>query len=384
MYGTCLRVQEGACRTRWDALTLCPYAESSGQCGAGRADRARGHNMGTKIRRTTTLASLALVVVLFFAWAMPAQALIPIFLPIQGVSGVVDGPSGPVQGVIVKAWKWATQEYVWNGVTDSTGHYTLWLAPGTYELQFTDASGNYLEEWYNNKSGWGPGDAISVVSSTFTPINATLEYSARMKVIVRRSGHSLTRLPNKAILVQRKKISDSTLVEIDGTTGSDGTAKFGNLASTGYTYKESAIDTQGWFYSTDATSVFLPRYPLTPGTPADNVYIDMQMPLGSSHDMTLTVPSSKSSVTHNVNFYVTVTATRKVSGSTKMKIVAKKGSTTKTFSLKKYSYPSSHSTKYRQKLKLPSKGTWKLYALWPGNGTYATTDSITGKTVTAH
>jgi hypothetical protein len=70
-------------------------------------------------------------------------------------------------------------EYWFNGVsTDSGGYYTIHgLAAGTYKVQFSTewASGNYLGEWYNDKSSFSIADPVSVsVGLTTTGIDAQL------------------------------------------------------------------------------------------------------------------------------------------------------------------------------------------------------------------
>jgi hypothetical protein len=339
--------------------------------------------MDRKKGRFARLAGLSLVAVLFFAWAVPAQAFVPIIFPpiffhISGISGNVTnaGTSGKVPGIVVSAYDFTTSAYVSSAVTNSNGDYLLWIGAGTYELKFSDPKKVFGEQWYNNKSNWEYGDGIVVTTTVNPNKDQALQKAASIKVVVRRAGHSLTRLANQALILQQKDLSNH-IQAFDGLTNGSGYETFGGLRAADVTYKESAIDPSGLFYSNDATSTWLSHV----GGQTDTAYIDLGL-ISESKNATVTVPSSSSSVTHNVSFTVSDTATRKITGSTKMKIVAKKGSTTKTFSISKSSYPTSGSTKYRGKIKLTSKGTWTLYALWPGNSAYATTDSVTGKTVT--
>ncbi len=344
-----------------------------------------------KNTRRARWATLALTVMLLFAWVVPAQALVPIIPPIiilppifqlhiQGISGtVVDvGTAVPLKGIVVYAYDANDGSYVWSGVTNSTGAFTLWLAPGSYKLRFVDAAKQYAETWYLDAANFNDGGTRVVTQDLISPLPSTvqLRQAAKLKTVVRRQGHPYTRMPGKAVLVQQKS-AGGEVQAFTGTTASSGYTYFSGLKPNNVTYKESAIDPSGMFYSADATGTWLP----IPGAATTTVYIDLPL-ANSSYNATITVPSSKSSVKRNTTFSVAVTASRNITTTQKIEILAKKGSTTKTFYLPKVSHPTGSTTKYLKGIKLSSKGTWKLYAVWPGSSKYATTDSINGKTVT--
>jgi protocatechuate 3,4-dioxygenase beta subunit len=65
--------------------------------------------------------------------------------------------------------------------TDSSGNYTLPAAAGTWKIMFNPwaAGGNYLQQWYNNKSSSSNADLVSVTAGGTTGgINARLQSGA--------------------------------------------------------------------------------------------------------------------------------------------------------------------------------------------------------------
>ncbi len=341
--------------------------------------------MRGKTRRLGKWATLALTIVMVFAWVVPAQALDPIiifppiiFFPLTGIDGTVtdSGTSAPIQGIIVSAYKDSDGSYAWSTVTNATGQYSLWLDNADdYKLQFRDPSNKYGEQWANNQANFDDG-------SDFTPalpyhtVNVQMHTATTLKNVVRRIGHPYTRIKGSYVIVQQKS-AVNTVQTFSKTVDKYAAATFKGLRGTNVTYKESAIDPSGMFYSGDATSTWLPYY----GGTTNTIYIDLYV-AGESKNVTITVPSSKSTVNAGSTFAVAVTASRNITTSQKMMILAKKGSTTKRFYLPKVSHPTGGSTKYLKGIKL-SKGTWTLYAVWPGSSKYSTTDSVTGKTVKA-
>ncbi len=351
--------------------------------------------MMLKPLRSARWVTVLIAVVLMLAWVVPAHAVLPPIGPIikpiigpivipplfffEGIKGTVTdaGTTGAVKGIVVSAFNAADGSYVWSAVTSADGGYMLFLDDAdNYKLKFTDPTGKYGEQWANNDASMADANTFGVSNASFTTVNQSLTAGATMKTVVRRAGHPYTRLAGSYVIVQQKSDGPESIQTFSKTAGKYGSATFAGLRGAGVKYKESAIDPKGMFYSADATSTWLPYL----GGQSYTVYIDMAV-AGESKNVTITVPVSKSSVKKGVRLSVAVGATRKITTSQKMKILAKKGSTTKTYYLPKVSYPSASTTKYRKSIRLPSKGTWKLYAVWPGSTSYAITDSVGGKTV---
>jgi hypothetical protein len=243
------------------------------------------------------------------------------------------------------------------------------LAPGTYKLQFRDPSNRYGEQWgYNQANLTDATDEAIVSNVNFDWGNIQLRQAGTIKTVVRRTGHPLTTLPGQFLILQQKSGSN-TLQQWSGTTGGAGSAAWAGLRTFGVTYLESAIDPTGRFYAADSATGW---HSLVGGTTL-TTFIDL-VPAGASREITPTVPACKTPRTRNKYFAVTGAFTKPIANGTQLKILAVKGGTTKTFSGK------IKSNKYSSSVKL-SKGTWKLYALFKGNATFAPNDSLLGKTV---
>jgi hypothetical protein len=71
--------------------------------------------------------------------------------------------------------------------TDGTGNYTLTAPAGSWKVMFNPwaAGGNYISEWYDNKSSSSNADSVPVTASATTPnINAQLETGGTISGIV--------------------------------------------------------------------------------------------------------------------------------------------------------------------------------------------------------
>ncbi|MDR3685960.1 MAG: carboxypeptidase-like regulatory domain-containing protein [Coriobacteriia bacterium] len=334
------------------------------------------------LRRRTIRGAAALLVAtaLMFAWVAPAQALFPIIIPhfpiywfLQGIQGTVtnSGNGAPVSGIVVSAYDTSDGSYQWSDVTNSAGQYSLWLANGTYRVQFRDPAGRFGEQWWGLLASAQPNYAsalnLTVSGAYVTGISPALHQAATIKTVVRRFGHPMTMLPGQFVIVQQKDGSGH-LQQWSATTGSDGAAAFSGLPWSAVTYKESAIDPTGRFYAGDASSSFAA---IIGGV--NPIYIDLS-PAGASREITPTVPAAKYSEKKNVAFSATGGFSKSLSSGSQIKILAVKGGTSKTFGGK------IKSNKYKVSVKL-AKGTWTLYALFGGNSTFAANDSYAGKSV---
>ena len=89
------------------------------------------------------------------------------------IAGTVTGPGGNplLQGIEAVAYRWSETWGYWEWMgaaqTDATGHYAIeGLPSGIYRVQFTDGSGDYLEEFYNNAVALETGADIIVSAKT--------------------------------------------------------------------------------------------------------------------------------------------------------------------------------------------------------------------------
>ncbi len=93
------------------------------------------------------------------------------------VSGVVTRNGGAgLSNISVQAFD-GNKRFLASGLTDATGHYTIYGVPaGNVSVKFNAAYTDYVSEWYDNKSDFAGSDAVSVVASVDTSgINALLD-----------------------------------------------------------------------------------------------------------------------------------------------------------------------------------------------------------------
>ena len=104
------------------------------------------------------------------------------------IVGMVTGPdqTTPLQGIEVAACRssdsWQGWETVNQVQTDGDGHYTIGGLPaGTYRVQFTDATGDHLDEVFNDAMDLESGaDIIVNEEDTVWGINAALESAGKI------------------------------------------------------------------------------------------------------------------------------------------------------------------------------------------------------------
>ena len=90
------------------------------------------------------------------------------------ITGTVTG-SGPLYHIYVEADYADEYNSAQSTYTDISGTYRLaGLGPVPYKLQFSDSSGNYVGEWYNDKSSWDDADPVALTSGVTTTINVQL------------------------------------------------------------------------------------------------------------------------------------------------------------------------------------------------------------------
>jgi hypothetical protein len=334
----------------------------------------------SRVRKFWRAAVVAVVFSSTLLVALPAHALPLIVFPpiffLNGINGNVTnaGTAGAIKGVIVSAYRVSDGTYVWSSVTDATGHFGLFLATGDYRLQFQDPLKRYGGQWYSDATNYADASNITVTTGNFTTANAGLLQAMTIKYVVRRLDHPLAKVAGANIILQQKDNISSHVVMQTAVANSSGLVTFSGQRPQGVTYLASAIDTSGRYYTGSSNGGYL----AFAGGTVTTVYADLTaIP---AYDCTVTVPaSSKYTRSANVRFTVTGSINKRITSPHTMKIVATRGSTTKTFTIALT--PKTSSTSYSGKVKL-SKGTWKLFALFGGNSTTAPQDSgVVGRTV---
>jgi hypothetical protein len=103
-----------------------------------------------------------------------------------GIAGTITGPDQitPLTNIYVTAYTWNSAYWDWAGSinTNANGHYEIaGLTTGTYRVQFSDGSGNYLGETYNNAPDLDSGaDIVVSAGATVTNINASLALASKI------------------------------------------------------------------------------------------------------------------------------------------------------------------------------------------------------------
>ena len=98
------------------------------------------------------------------------------------ISGTVTGPDGllPAEGIEIAAFRWSESLSGWEQLgsaqADHYGAYTISELPeGFYRVQFSDWSGKYLQEVYNDAADLGSGTDIALsAGTTASSIDASL------------------------------------------------------------------------------------------------------------------------------------------------------------------------------------------------------------------
>lgn len=332
------------------------------------------------VRRKRGLVRGAAVAVLFaltLAWAVPAHALL--FLWLQDIHGNVYNTTG-IKGIIVEV---AKTDGTWVGqtVTDASGNYSIGLPSGSYTVKFMDPHPNpgqvYATRWFDTETA---AKASTIVTVTAWPTpgfsQAADEYMSKavsVHTTARRAGHPLTKLPGMSIVVTHKDTNNANnfLDNYWASTGGDGSGTIGGMPHGDFI--DEVMDPAGNFGAAWA------QFSYVTWASGSNISNEAALPLtNASMDVTVSVPAAKTPQKKNKAFNVTGKLSKRVTSPKKLTIVAKKGGTTKTFSVK--ITPKSGYSTYKGSIKL-GKGTWVVWALFAGNSTLATTDSGSGRTI---
>jgi hypothetical protein len=156
------------------------------------------------------------------------------------VSGTITGPgSSPLGQVCVFAYPTGSTVPLGSTFTASDGTYTLYLAPGSYDIKFGTAvetnqgcgvtSGNYATQWYQNASSQSTATTVTVTGGTpVTGVNDQLASGGTITGTVTASGAPLGGVCVNAFLGASSVQSAST------TTAPNGTYSLVGLAAGSY------------------------------------------------------------------------------------------------------------------------------------------------------
>ena len=108
--------------------------------------------------------------------------------------------------------------------TGPDGHYSLDLTPGTYRISFNSYGSDFLEQWWNNKSGYSAADLLTVPSTTIdlTSINAVLMHGIPVRGTVTAAVGGAT-VAQVNVLATLDDPGIPCCVNYQAQTGADGT-----------------------------------------------------------------------------------------------------------------------------------------------------------------
>lgn len=102
------------------------------------------------------------------------------------VSGVVTGPSGPVDDVEVELYRYDADGGYWDyaygayDYTDETGAYSIPVTPGEYRVGFLDGSGRHAEEFFDDAARFEDAEVVTVPSGGTVVASAELTPAAHV------------------------------------------------------------------------------------------------------------------------------------------------------------------------------------------------------------
>lgn len=101
-------------------------------------------------------------------------AALPAVLTGAGVTGTVTGASAGLTGIDVRVYDATSGLAVTKTVTGAGGSYSVSVAPGSYKVRFSDASGHWELQWYPGVSTIGAASPITVSGSGPTTVDAVM------------------------------------------------------------------------------------------------------------------------------------------------------------------------------------------------------------------
>lgn len=136
-------------------------------------------------------------------------------------SGTVtaEGSGTPLSNVNVRAYDAATGSSVSSNTTNASGVYRIGgLAAGSYKLRFTDNTGLYLQEYYNDKPDLASANPVAVTNGVTTTINAALAFGGHItgRVTSASSGSGIVGVSVNATRQDGSTTSGSATTDADG------------------------------------------------------------------------------------------------------------------------------------------------------------------------
>jgi hypothetical protein len=91
------------------------------------------------------------------------------------VGGTVSDAGGPVEGIRIDLHAAGTQGSLGSTTTDGDGQYAFdAVLPGSYKVQFSDASAVHVGEWHDDAAGHASATAVTVTRDATAVVDATL------------------------------------------------------------------------------------------------------------------------------------------------------------------------------------------------------------------
>jgi hypothetical protein len=142
--------------------------------------------------------------------------------------------------------------------TDASGHYTITgLSTGSYAVQFSDVSDNYVDQWYHSESTSGAADPVSVTAgATTSGISAAMVAGGTISGTITDAKSGIPLASNCNVRVDAVNTA-SQLNYFDGCTDASGGYTITRLPAGTYTvqFQDSEDNYLSQFYSGDPVTV---------------------------------------------------------------------------------------------------------------------------------
>ncbi len=172
------------------------------------------------------------------------------------IAGVVTGPGGvPVEGVWVDV---ESQTFGNAAITDASGHYSVVVVPGTYQVSYFDPAGVYPFGYYS-ASGFtaDPGHASNVVVSSASVNNISVRLPTPIYIRGKVTGPGAVALEGISVGASSDTYFGSTTTANDGTYAISVVAGYYNVSfrDPSDTYASGYYGSAGYTSDPDAAAV---------------------------------------------------------------------------------------------------------------------------------